>query len=149
MPTFYKGKIGFEDVEFGVGTFLRYDSGLNAVQRNQINRSNIPRKVIAKTASYSISNLIGEYIFTNEGAAGAITFSLPPAIAGMGKYYFIVIEAQNIIIDPNGVEYFRDCAAGKYKVSAIAGNRLVVWCDTNGIWEWDYDLVSGDWTNEA
>ncbi len=149
--TYYKGKIGQEDVEFGAGTFLRKDKDGANKQLNQINKGDIPQKLSAKTAAYAITggNEIGEHIFTNEGASGSITFTLKPAIAGNGPFIFLITDAQEMRVDPNGTEYFRDCAAGKYKYSNVQGNVLKVWCGINGIWEWDYELVNGNWDNET
>lgn len=38
-------------------------------------------------------------VFTNRGAAGAVTFTLPPAVVGM-QFTFIGAAAQNIVITP-------------------------------------------------
>ena len=77
MVTYYKGKIAKEDIEFGTGTFIRYNSALGSVQKNQVNRGDIPRKILIKTADFVITSEVGEVIFTNEGASGTITFFLP------------------------------------------------------------------------
>lgn len=150
MTTYYKGKIGLGDVGFGNDTFLRRNAlGANE-SFDEINLGDIPRKTsIAKTSDYTIVSKAGEYIFTNEGASGTVTISLPVAKVGMSFSFIILEDTQELRVDPNGTQYFRDCAAGKYKYSDVAGNRLFVWCDIIGIWEYDYDLVSGNWDNET
>ena len=149
--TYYKGFIGVEDVEFGVGVFNRIDSTGAAKQLNQINKSIIPRKTVIKIAAFTINanTYTGEATFTNAAAIAAMEYELPVAKAGLGPYHFTVIATQTITVDPNGTDLFRDCSAGKNKSSNVAGNRLSIWCDVNGTWEWDYELVSGNWTNEA
>jgi hypothetical protein len=150
MTTYYKGYIGKEDIEFGIGTFLRKDKDHASVQLNQVNLSHVPRYVLAKTASYQILDSTEECTFTNEGAVTVVRFTLPNAASGKGPYDFIVIsDTALFIVDPKGTDYFRDCAAGKYKATQIVGNTLTVWCNTSGIWDWDYNLVSGNWDNES
>lgn len=146
--TFRKGSIGFEDLELGTGTFIREDHNRANKSFTQINLSQVPRKVITKDASYTVTEKY-TVTFTNKDAAGSITFSLPVAIAGLGPYNFLCEEAQEIQVDPNGTEYFRGSSAGKYKYSDIQGNMLTVWCDVNGIWEWTQHLVSENWDDET
>lgn len=149
--TYYKGFIGQEDIELGTGVFNRYDSNGNPVQKTQLNKGVLPRKVQIKTAAYTINpnTEAGEKTYTNEGAIASVTFTLPVAKAGLGKYTFVVTDAQTIVVEPNGAELFRDCAAGKNKSTNAVGNRLSVWCDVDGTWEYEFALVSGNWTNEA
>ena len=147
--TFYKGYISKEDIEFGTGVFNRLTSTGGTASKTQINKSHIPRKVVIKIADFTIGAEYGEFAFNNQGDTATMTYTLPVAKAGMGPYHFTVLAAYEMKVDPNGTELFRDCAAGKYKSTAIVGNRLSVWCDINGVWEYDYELVSGDWTNEA
>jgi len=149
MTTYYKGGVGKEDVQFGTGTFLRKDKDYATVQRTQIHRGHMPRKVVPKTAAYEITTEVGEYTFTNESATGSVTIKLPSAVSGKGPFLFCIIATQTFVIDPQDSDNFRDCVAGKYKSSNIAGNKLKVWCDVAGIWEYDYDLVNGNWDNEV
>lgn len=149
MVTYYKGKIAKEDVEFGTATFLRYDSALATVEVNQINKSHIPRKVVSLSVDYTIQpyNYPGEVTFTNGSAIADMTITLPVAKSGLGIFCFTnIFTGLNFIIDPNGNNYFRNCSAGKYKSASSAGDRLKVWCDYDGVWEYDYE---GIWTNEA
>ena len=149
MTTYYKGKIGQEEIEFGTGTFIKKDSNHANKEFTQINLGDIPRNVIPKTADYEITIEVGEYTFTNESASETITITLPSAKKGKGPFRFRVITSQELRIDPQDSDYFRDCAAGKYKSSSIAGNGLVVWCDVDNIWEYSVQIVTGNWDNET
>jgi len=145
---FRKGQIGFEDIQFGDSTFIREDHDRSNKSFTEVNLSQIPRKIVAKTANYTITEKYAT-VFTNTGATGTIVFTLPVAKAGLGPYEFLIDAAFQVDVDPNGTEYFRDCAAGKKKYSSSAGNILRVWCNILGIWEFDYQLVTGKWDNES
>ena len=107
--------------------------------------------VQAKTASYTVTtNDIGR-TFTNQGASGAITFSLPAATVGQ-TYRFVVKAAQELRIDPNGSETISlptgvQQAAGKYIGADAIGERISVECVKAG--EWDTFNGVGTWTAEA
>lgn len=62
----------------------------------------LTRRVIDKTASYTISGLNDrpDTIFTNRGASGAVTFTLPPPSAPyLGTvYHFRGIADQNLLV---------------------------------------------------
>jgi predicted RecA/RadA family phage recombinase len=117
---------------------------------------NAPRaklKVEAKTADYTVTAADRGKVFTNEGAAGAVVFSLPPATAGLGPYTFVVETAQALRIDPNGnetigVETGVQGGAGKYVGSAIAGESLTIGCSDAGEWA-ILAAVGTNWTIEA
>lgn len=151
MTNYYKEKIGQEDINFGTGQFTRRKDNAQNENITQLNKSHIPRSVLAKTADFTIdkNTYVGEVTFTNEGATATITFTLPTAKAGLGVYTFLVLAAYQLRVDPVGTDNFRDCANAKYKYSSTVGNILRVWCDTNGVWEYDYEVVSGVWDNES
>lgn len=63
----------------------------------------LEQRVVAKTASYTISPAKGDspgQVFTNAGASGAVTFTLPRATRAMlGTWYdFLGVADQNIIV---------------------------------------------------
>lgn len=62
----------------------------------------LERRTIAKTASYTINPAIDRpgTVFTNAGAAGAVTFTLPaPGQGTRGWWYrFVGVADQNIIV---------------------------------------------------
>jgi len=93
-----------------------------------------------KTASYTIvANEDNGKIFTNNGASGAITFSLPAATPGQ-RYRFAVREAQELRIDPNGTETISlpstgvPSAAGAYIVADAVGETVDIACTEAGTW---------------
>lgn len=147
--TYYKGNLAAKDFNFGTGTFNRKDKDLSWEAVNQMNLGFLPRRVVPKTAAYTIPTSIGtgEITFTNAAATGSVTFTLPPATAGM-VYKFTVIAAYALVVQPYGSELFRDCVAGYYKTSDIAGNHLSIWCDVAGTWEWASTEVNERWANE-
>ena len=108
--------------------------------------------VEAKTASYTVvANTDNGKTFTNQGAAGAITFSLPAATVGQ-RYRFVVKAAQELRLDPNGTETISlptgvQQAAGKYIGADAIGERISVECVKAG--EWDTHEAVGTWTAEA
>lgn len=55
------------------------------------------RFVEAKTADYPITTAQKRYVFTNEGAAAQVVFTLPAAVAGY-EFLFYVQESQNLRI---------------------------------------------------
>ena len=62
----------------------------------------------SKTGNYTVTvnDCNGVTVFTNDGAIGAVTFTLPTAVAGQ-RVSFIVVEAQNLIIVPGTSDSIR------------------------------------------
>jgi hypothetical protein len=95
-------------------------------------------QVLAKTASYTILGTEGSgTIFTNRGAAGAVTFTLPvprPALAGT-EYRFLGHAAQNIIVaaaTADTLVTLNDAAADSIAMQTanqILGGEILVICD--------------------
>jgi hypothetical protein len=110
------------------------------------------RAVEAKTAAYTVvANTDNGKTFTNQGASGAITFSLPAATVGQW-YCFVVKAAQELRIDPNGTETIAldtgvQQAAGKYITANADGERITVECVKAG--EWNTSDPIGTWTAES
>ncbi|MBP7570781.1 MAG: hypothetical protein KBA95_12040 [Acidobacteria bacterium] len=97
------------------------------------------RTVAAKTAAYTVTAADNGTTFTNAGASGAVTFTLPPATVGLW-YRFVVKAAQELRIDPSGTETISlatgvQQAAGKYITADAAGERISVECVAAGVWE--------------
>jgi hypothetical protein len=107
------------------------------------------RGVEVKTANYTVvANTDNGKTFTNEGAAGAITFALPAATVGQW-YRFVVKAAQELRIDPNGTETISlasgvQQAAGAYITANAVGERISIECVKAGEWETTEDV--GTWT---
>lgn len=110
------------------------------------------RGVEVKTANYTVLTPTDNgKTFTNEGAAGAITFALPASTVGQW-YRFVVKAAQELRIDPNGTETISlptgvQQAAGKYIGADAIGERISVECVKAGVWETSEDV--GTWTAES
>jgi hypothetical protein len=106
--------------------------------------------VEVKTAAYTIvAGQDQNKIFTNTGASGEVTLSLPAATVGQ-KYCFYVNAAQEIRIDPNGTETIGlpssgvQQAAGAYLTANAVGEYLEIECIIAGTWT--PKTYSGTWT---
>jgi hypothetical protein len=92
-----------------------------------------------KTASATLSVNDNGQVFTNKGAAGAITLTLPAATVGL-RYYFYVGAAQELRIDPNGTETISlpstgvAGAAGAYLTANAIGETVYLMCCETGTW---------------
>lgn len=89
---------------------------------------------------------------TNFGENGEMTLALPAATVGL-HFYFSVMVAQELRIDPDGTETIAlpstaaQGAAGKYLTATAIGDFGHLVCETAGSWvvpEW-----SGTWTHEG
>lgn len=76
---------------------------------------------------------------SNEGAAGAITLSLPKANPG---YEFRIHNkvAQNIIVQPTAADNFRGKGAGVSMANAVIGGLFKLLCIDSGVWEIEYNI---------
>lgn len=108
------------------------------------------REVSAKTAAYTVvAHTDNGKTFTNAGAGGAVTFSLPAATVGQW-YRFKVQAAQELRVDPSGNETMSlpssgaKQAAGAYLVADAVGEGLEIECVTAGTWESNW--YTGTWT---
>lgn len=108
-----------------------------------------PIEFTAKTANYTVTANDSGSGFTNAGAAGAVTFALPPAVVGL-HYYFRVSAAQELRIDPNGAETISlpstgvPAAAGAYIVADAIGETVRIVCAVAG--SWSVFGYTGTWT---
>lgn len=99
------------------------------------------RTVEVKTANYTVlAGTDNGKTFTNEGASGAITFSLPAATVGQW-YRFKAKAAQELRVDPNGTETIAlpssgaQQAAGAYLTMDAIGEGFEIECVKAGVWE--------------
>jgi len=108
-------------------------------------------RIAAKTADWTISYGEHQTNYTNAGASGTVTGTLPAARAGY-EYTFTVAAAQSFRIDPNGTETVAlpstgvPGAAGKYLTSNTVGNTVTLIADTTGTWR--VKSYTGTWTAE-
>ncbi len=111
-----------------------------------------PVEVQAKTAAYTIKTSENGTAFTNTGASGAVTLTLPAATPGL-QYDFRVSVAQELRIDPNGTETISlpstgvPGAAGKYLSADAIGETVHLQCFVAG--SWSVVGHTGTWTAEA
>jgi hypothetical protein len=108
------------------------------------------RTTEAKTAAYTVvAGTDNGKTFTNAGAAGQITFSLPAATVGQW-YRFKVKATQELRIDPNGTETIAlpstgaQQAAGAYITADANGEGCEIECTVVGTWDVIY--YTGTWT---
>lgn len=87
--------------------------------------------VEAKTASYTVLPTDGGKLFTNEGAAGSITFTLPSSTATENGWWceFATVAAQAIVIASSPVDTLiihGDAAADTVTTAATIGQHFKV-----------------------
>ena len=117
-----------------------------------LNQVHYERGVVVKTADYTLLASESGAVVTNTGAAGAVTFALPPAVPGL-RYSARVSVAQQLRLDPNGSETISlpstgvPGAAGKYLVADAIGETVVLACVVAG--SWSVLGYTGTWTAEA
>lgn len=108
--------------------------------------------VATKTADYTVTAGDSGRTFSTVGAAGSVTFSLPPAVPGL-KARFRVGVAQELRIDPDGTETISlpstgvPAAAGKYITANAIGETVDIECVVAGTWS--VFGFTGTWTAEA
>lgn len=92
---------------------------------------------IAKTASYTVTQNDHGTLFTNTGASGAITFTLP-ALSPLLSYGFLVVANQNVTVaSKEGSNIVADNNASASNVAystpgMLIGGHLRVWCNQAG-----------------
>lgn len=95
------------------------------------------KRISAKTAAYTLTPDDNGKIFTNRGAGGAVTFTLPPTAdipTGFNVRFFVVAD-QNVTVASNGsadnIVAFNDAAADSIAFSTgsekIGSGIEVVW----------------------
>lgn len=108
------------------------------------------RRVVAKTAAYSIESRKDRSgtIFTNRGATGSVTFTLPPASRCTGfEYLFLVFADQSIVVASKVADTlvaFNDIAADSLAISTSSkkiGTCIRALCDGTN---WFAHVVSAD-----
>jgi len=86
------------------------------------------RDVVAKTANYTVTAADNNTIFTNQGASGAVVFTLPTIAKGL-RYRFYGEAAQNISISSAAVDtlvVFNDAAADT--IALNTSNEIIGGC---------------------
>lgn len=107
--------------------------------------------LFALTADKTLKTLDTGTVYTNEGAAGAVTVTLPQNAPVGTEFTFVVAAAQEFRIDPgaggavviNGAKQTDD----KYIVADDEGESVTLYA--NGSGDWLAAGTSGTWTVEA
>lgn len=80
--------------------------------------------LVAKTANYTVAATDSATVFTNEGAAGAVTFTLPTAAEGL-FYEFLVVADQTVTISGPADTLVIDNDAGADSVSFATATEKI------------------------
>ena len=110
------------------------------------------KSVEAHTSSDTLKATESGTVHTTVGASGTVTFTLPPATAGL-EYFFRVGAAQELRIDPDGTETIAlpstgvQESAGEYITANADGETVHIGCDVAG--EWSVYGYTGTWTPET
>lgn len=96
------------------------------------------RPVEAKTAAYTVVPSDCGTLFTNRGAAGSVTFTLPLSTSALKGWWaeFATVAAQAIVIASNAVDTLivhADATADTVTTAATIGQTLRVVCDGTGM----------------
>ena len=88
-------------------------------------------------------------VISNKDATGAVTLSLPSDDDVGVIYYFVVLENQELRIDPGEAAIVADSGqtAGKYKYSNVVGSTMTVVSSPGG--DWLAISKSGTWSEES
>lgn len=115
--------------------YMGMTPGLN--DQGQIENLAARLKVVAKTAAYTVKDYESGTVFTNTGASGSVTFTLPTiatALAGV-FYWFFTVAGQNIVVasDPTDKLVVDNNATADTLTSSTSGHvigaGLLVICD--------------------
>lgn len=107
------------------------------------------RKVVKKTANYTVKESENGQSFSNKGASGAVQFTLPPAKEGLW-FRFYVSVAQTLAIFPDGNDLVALPSTGALQstgqgISADAiGENVEIQCVEDG--KWYVNRSVGTWT---
>lgn len=103
------------------------------------------------TASATLTRSQRNSVHTNLGAAGAITLTLPQDAVAGDRFYFNVMAAQELRVDPGaaGAIYINGAkqADNKYVAADDEAEHLTLTADGNG--DWIAGPVDGTWTVES
>lgn len=96
------------------------------------------RNVVAKTANYTVTTDDHGTLFTNRGAAGAVTFTLPATAYKGLRFAFYVVADQNVVVAAGTADTmvaFNDAAADSVAFSTASekvGGMIEVMGDGTG-----------------
>lgn len=124
------------------------DNGIQGLDSEaKIATAVLSRRVIEHTSSQSILSEESFTIFTNKGAGGSITLSLPTAAAGL-EYTFVIMETQTLVIDAaagDTIQIAGSTSAASGNISAATQGHTVTIVAMDAT-EWIAHSVIGTWT---
>lgn len=133
----------------GTGTTTSTGSGSVVLGTSPtITTPTIKLKVTDKVANYTLTAADSGQIFTNNGAAGTITFSLPAAAAGL-NYTVLADAAHIVILAADAGHTIRNggsetAASGNFTSDGTEGPMLEVFCSNT--LQWYVRHITGAWT---
>jgi hypothetical protein len=97
-----------------------------------------PPRIEAKTSAYTVLASDGGKLFTNRGASGSVTFTLPKTSADLKGWWaeFATVAAQAIVIASNAADTLivhADATADSVTTAATIGQHFKVVCDGTGM----------------
>jgi hypothetical protein len=107
------------------------------------------KNIEAHTSDYTLTESQSGSVYSNLGATGTVTLTLPASASAGTTFSFAVQESQELRIDP-GAATIRDDSgqtADKYKSANTIGAALTVVADPNG--DWVTIAKNGSWTEET
>lgn len=110
----------------------------------------MPQQFVPKTANYTIL-APADYgkLFTNAGAAGAVTFTLPSPKEGLLIRFVKVVKAQNLAISRSGTAVIRGIGGqGNTLTNSTATEHGSVTLQSDGV-DWYIVAKEGTWAGLA
>jgi hypothetical protein len=105
------------------------------------------RKVLAKTADYTVTAVNSNIFFTNTGAAGTVNFTLPTAVVGL-QYTFYIDAAQTLTITAGASTTIRIAGTASASAGNITSNTVgnVITLTAISTTQWVSTSHEGTWT---
>lgn len=99
---------------------------------------NWAQPVEAKTTAYTVTAFDCGKLFTNRGASGSVTFTLPKSSAELNGWWaeFATVAAQAIVVASNAADTLivhADATADTLTTAATIGQHIKVVCDGTGM----------------
>lgn len=88
----------------------------------------------AKTAAYTVTALESGKLFTNRGASGSVTFTLPTGKAGMFFHFFKAVTAQNIVVNGGTNQTFTNSTNEAGGLTVVHDGTAWLALHTKGTW---------------
>lgn len=137
-----EGQIILEDepVRKGNGTISNWDGTSGTIQKVYRTRRD-------RTTGETIVRERENYTYTNEGASAVVTLVLPPAVQNNFRLRFVVAEAFELRVDPNGTDQIIGLtdAAGDRVSSSTVGDTLSLLSSSDG--KWYVEGSRGTWSD--